>query len=344
MARGGRDPDAAARELEGDLERGEFRPAYLLYGTESYRIRRARERLEQAVLAGGVGGDFNRTVLVAGRTQPEEVRDAVRTVPMLGGTRLVVVEWIDQVEPKKKRDELHAALHELVVAAVPSSVLVMTAKEIDRRRKLFKALLKGGLAAEYRVLWGRNLATWVDREAQRLGKRLAPPARELLVDLVGNDLGKLHNELQKLSYFVGDRDRIELQDAEQAVADLKMSTIYELTEALGKRDLRGALRALGKLDEQGTAEVRTVWLIGEHFRQLLTARVAHEGGMGAEDACLAAGVRKNVVWKVKDQLRHRDAAQLRAALLRIARTDDELRRSKIPARIQLDRLTMELCR
>jgi len=343
MARA-KDPEALERELDRDLERGEFRPAYLLFGREAYRIRETRERLCEGVLAGGIGGGFNRTVLVAARTRPEEVRDAVRTVPMLGGKRLVVVEWIDQVEPKKKREELHAALHELVVAAVPTTVLVMTAQDVDRRRKLYKAVTKTGLALDFRVLWGRNLSSWVDGEARRLGKRLAHPARSLLIDLVGNDLGKLHNELQKLVYFVGDRDSIELDDAERAVADLKISTIYELTEALGKRDLKGALLALHKLDEQGTAEVRTLWLVGEHFRQLLTARNAQEQGLGAEEACLAAGVRKNVVWKVKEQLRHRDGAALRKAMLRIVQTDDELRRSRVPPRIQLDRLAMDLCR
>jgi len=343
MARGA-DPEARERALVQDLESKSFRPVYLLFGREPYRIGDGRRRLEQAVLADGVGGDFNRQSLVAARTTPEQVRDAVRTMPMLGGRRLVVVEWIDQVEPKKKRDELHAVLHELAVAAVPTTVMVLTARDVDRRRKMYKAIDKAGLAVEYRVLWGRNLSSWVDREAARLGKKLAPPARSLLVDLVGNDLGKLHNELQKLVYFVGDRPRIELDDAERAVADLKLSTIYELTEALGKRDLSGALLALRKLDEQGTAEVRTVWLVGEHFRQLLTARVAREQGMDTEQACLSAGVRKNIVWKFKEQLRHRDGAQLRKALLRIARADDELRRSKIPPKIQLDRLAMDLCR
>ncbi len=331
-----------AAQLERDLASGTFRPAYLLFGKEGYLVGEYRRRIEQAVLSGGVGGAFNREVLIAARTKPEQVTEAVRTLPMLGGQRLVVLEGLDEGD-KKAAAALSDAVTDVVKAAIPTTVLLITAGSVDRRRKFFKAIAKHGLTLECKPMWDRELKSWVAAEARRLGKRIDQDATHLLVDMVGNDLGKLHNELEKLSQFVGERPGITLADAEEAVADLKLSTVFELTEALGEGKLPGALLALASLQETGAPWVRTLWFVTQHFRQLLVAREALDGGADQDTALLGAGVRKNVVWKVKRQLRVRSAAQLRRALVRIAQADDDMRSSKVPAQLQLDRLVMDLC-
>jgi DNA polymerase III subunit delta len=341
MARGGGVRDASA-QLEKDLASGRFRPAYLLFGKEAYLVGEYRRRVEKAVLAGGVGGAFNREVLIAARSKPDQVTDAVRTMPMMGGQRLVVVEGVGEGD-KKQANALTDAIAEVVKAAIPTAVLLLTAAAVDRRRKFFKAIAKHGLALECKPLWDRELKGWVGAEARRLGKGIDTDATHLLVDMVGNDLGKLHNELDKLSQYVGERPTITLTDAEEAVADLKLSTVFELTESLGERDLASALQALASLQETGAPWVRTLWFVTQHFRTLLVAREAHDGGADQETALLGAGVRKNVVWKIKRQLRVRSADELRRALVRIARADDDMRRSKVPAQLQLDRLVMDLC-
>lgn len=336
----GKDPFS---ELDRDISSGRFRPAYLLFGREAYLVQLYRRRLEAAVLAGGVGGAFNKTLFFGGRVKPDAVVEATRTLPMLGGQRLVVVEGIDDGDRKSQTTPLHEALVGLIEARIPSSVLVLTATTVDRRRKLYKAIAKHGLALECRPLWDRALRGWVGDEARRLGKQIDRQAVELLVDMVGNDLGKLHNELQKLAHYVGERPGIALSDAEEAVADLLLSTVFDLTDALGLARLDATLLALRKLHESKTAEQKTMWFLTDHFRKLLLAREAIDRGKDPERACLAAGMRKGMVWKVKRQLPMRSQDQLRRALVRIAETDDALRRSRVPANLLLDRLAMDLC-
>ncbi len=335
----GKDPFA---ELEKDLGSGRFRPVYLLFGKEAYLVQLYRKRLEQGVLAGGVGGAFNKTLLFGGRVKPDAVTEATRTLPMLGGQRLVVIEGIDDGD-RKSQTALAEALVDLVEARIPSAVLVLTSTGVDRRRKLYKAIHKVGLALECKPLWDRALRGWVNDEARRMGKGIDRQAVELLVDMVGNDLGKLHNELQKLAHYVGERPGIALSDAEEAVADLLLSTVFDLTDALGLARLDSTLLALRKLNESKTAEQKTMWFLTDHFRKLLLAREATDRGTEPERACLEAGMRKGAVWKVKRQLPVRTQDQLRRALVRIAETDDALRRSRVPAHLLLDRLAMDLC-
>ena len=333
--------DNPAASLEEDLASKTIRGVYLIFGKEGYLVGEYRHRLEEAALEGGLAA-FNRTVLAGARARPEEVDEAIRTVPMMGGRRLVVVERADEGD-KKQVKALQEALTTAIQAQIPSSVLLITAGAVDRRRKFFKAVNKHGLAVECRPMWDRELRGWVAAEARSMGKGLDPDAAHLLMDMVGNDLGKLHNELEKLVQYVGDRPSIQLSDAEDSVADLKLSTVYDLTEALGSGHLGPALLALAKLTESGAPQVRTLWFVTQHFRSLLGAREAVDRGVDPETALMGVGVRKNIVWKVKRQLSSRSVAQLRHALLRVAQVDDDLRRSKVPAQLLLDQLVLDLC-
>ncbi len=334
-------------ELADDLREKKIRPVYLIFGKESFLIHEVRMSLEEAALEGGMGS-FNKTVLVGGRTKADEVTEAVRTLPMLGGRKLVVVENID-VDDKghknaKKLAPVQEALADAAKAAYGTTVLLMTATEVDRRRKLFKAVKKNGLAIECKPLYRQALANWIRRDARRLGKDIDQDAIQLLVDMAGNDLGKLHNELVKLSHYVFDRRRIELEDAEEVVADLKLSTVFDLVDAIGSRShnsLAEALLAMRKLRESGAQPVNTLFFITMHFRRLLQAADYRAGGMNDEEACRAAGMK--LPWKAVDQLRRWRPGALRKAMARIAQTDDDLRGSKVPGWIQLDRLVMELC-
>jgi len=336
------DPRAALGQLERDLDSGKLRSVYLLFGKESYLVSDLRKRIETVVLGGAKGSAFNRDVLVTARTKPDQVTEAVRTMPMLGARRLVVVERIDEGD-KRNSAAVQEALADVVKAEIPTTVLLITAVNVDRRRKLFKAIKKHGLAVECKPLWERELRSWVNAEARRLGKRINGDAVHLLCDMVGNDLGKMHNELQKLAHYVGERPDIRLADAEEAVADLKLSTVFDLTEALGAGRLKEALLALAKLDEAGTQPVRTLWFVTRHFRSLLAAREAVDQGTDPESALLAVGVNKAVAWKVKRQLAVRSVKQLRDGLVRIAVVDDDLRRSKTPPQLLLDQLAIDLC-
>ncbi len=333
--------DNSAGKLERDLSSGKVRGVYLLFGKEGYLIGQLRRRLEEAALQGGLAA-FNRSVFNAAKVKPEEIDEAIRMVPMMGGRRLVVVERIDQAD-KKTTKALMETLTRIIQARVPSSVLLMTTDKVDRRRKFYKAVVKEGLAVECKPLWSRALQDWVTAEARSMGKRIDHAATRLLEDMVGNDLGKLHNELEKLAQFVGERPSIRLEDAEQSVADLKLSTVYDLNDALGRGNLAPALLALAKLAEAGTAPDKTMWFINNHFRMLLQARDAQAQGKDPAEVLMANRVPRNMVWKYEPQIHVRDVPQLRRALVRIGQTADDLRRAKIPAQLLLDQLVLDLC-
>jgi len=77
-----------------------------------------------------------------------------------------------------------------------------------------------------------------------LGKTLSPEALASLVSHVGPNLHQLHNEVEKLALFVGDRPAIAPEDIEAVVTRNKLARAFALGDALGERNLPRALQCL----------------------------------------------------------------------------------------------------
>src|SRR5690606_18642467 len=67
-------------------------------------------------------------------------------------------------------------------------------------------------------------------------------ALALLVDHIGNDLSRISNEIEKISINLGSRKNITEDDIENFVGVSKEFNVFELQDALARRDLAKCLR------------------------------------------------------------------------------------------------------
>jgi DNA polymerase-3 subunit delta len=66
----------------------------------------------------------------------------------------------------------------------------------------------------------------------------------LLVDHIGNDLSRLQNEVEKLAVNLAGRKNITEDDIEKYIGVSKDFNVFELQDALGKRDLAKTIRII----------------------------------------------------------------------------------------------------
>ncbi len=58
----------------------------------------------------------------------------------------------------------------------------------------------------------------------------------LLIDHIGNDLNRINNEIEKIAINLGNRKNISEDDIENYVGISKEFNVFELQDAIGKRD------------------------------------------------------------------------------------------------------------
>ncbi len=322
--------------LEQDLRRGTTRPLYLLTGPEDYLIVQALEIFKRTL----VGPDllaFNFASFEAESADMAEVVGAARTVPMMATRRLVVLKKVEQLaEPG--RDILSGYLDR----PIESCVLVLTATDIDRRTAFFRVLREKTEILECRRMKRPELERWAAGCIRARGFRISQAALTRLLDTISTDLQMLASEIEKLSLYAGSDRSIPDSAVEEMVAATRQRGIFELTGAIGRRDVKAALRILGSLLDSGESPIGIAAMMARHYRQVIIARELLDSRSSRQQIAAAAQVPQFVLDEFLRQARATEGGTARRIYLRLAEVDRLFKSTNIDQRLVLESLVCSL--
>ena len=152
------------------------------------------------------------------------------------------------------------------------NILILTSEYVDKRKKLYKTINDIGVIIDFSIQKTKRDQLEVEEEEKRTllqkatellkrsNKVFSKGAFDALANKTGYNMGIFLNNLEKVIVSVKDRQKIEVKDIEEAVGRTKEDSIFDLQEALGRRDLEKAMLYLSELLGQG--EFYLVLLLG----------------------------------------------------------------------------------
>jgi DNA polymerase-3 subunit delta len=338
-------PAASPVAVRKQLAAGKADPVYLIVGDDE---------AEMSQLANEIAGlvedelrAFNLERLYASDkvVKPSMIVQAARTLPMLGDRRVVLVLRAEKILKPKRRgkaveveedagaaaDDEDAepasdldAIEEYVKSPEPNNTLVFVAADVDRQRKVYKALQKHATIIECWGLRGSKDDRFLDlrqvaRQAEALvkhavtaaGQQIDPAAARLLAQRAGADISTLRADLERLLLYAAGKPKITLQDAQEVVSTETAQDDWAVTNAIARGDTADALRHLGLALESGGVSFQ---ILGQ------------------------------LAWFVRDKLSASDPRRVPGAVEALFRTDLDLKSSAGDPRVLLERLVVELCR
>lgn len=325
-----------SQKLYKDLESGNLKPLYCLYGEEPYLIQQSLERFKYAVLNEGAI-DFNFDLFYAADADISTVKDAVETLPMMAQRRLVILK-----EAQELTDKEWLQLESLFSSPVETTVFVISASRIDKRKKSIRMLLDSGDSVEFRKPYENQIPQWVKYIAQTLSLKITDDAIHLLHKLVGNHLVEIEGELKKLADFVGDK-KIEVSDVAQVVSRSREENVFDFTKAIGENDRVRALEHLVHLMDQGQSEVGIVSLLARHLRILLLINKGVEAGLSGAKLAHYAQVPPYFLESYLEQGRTWNIRKLEQTLVVLSDTDRALKSSPLSSHIWLENMVLKTC-
>ncbi len=327
--------------LKRALEAGKILPIYVVHGTEDLLKREMLKVICNAALQDSPK-EFNETRLVWKETDAHAVVDACRTFPMMGPKRLVLVSGLDKAKS--------ADLEPLTAYAKdpsPTSVLVLTATAIDGRLAFYKAVKKVGEIHKLTAPYTNKIPSWLAARAREKGVRIEGAATHMLAEILGNDLAKLDDALERLILYAArpGESQVSITQAhvDASIARAREHTIFELTDALGRRQAADALQILDAMLEARESEVRIVAMIARHLRRLWQAKDALRQGQSPEEV---GGLLRVHQFFLRDFLRQAQMFEDRDygwLLDRVYATDKALKSSRAPSDLLLHGLILDVC-
>ena len=322
-------------ELERSL-RERLEPLYLLLGPERYLRRVSAQAIADVALATTLIRDFNESSFSLLSDSVRSAIAAAEQLPMMSDRRVVRVRDFARL-----RDADEDLLIRYLGNPSPSTVMIFTADDLDKRKKSTKALLDACTVVDFSPLKDNEAKAWAKSYLKNLKAAIDDQVLSEIITLVGVDVQTLANELDKLSAAALDTGRITMDLVDELIGRTRELSNFELGDHLLANNRKRALETLHRLLDDGAEPVMLIGLIAGNYHRLALGK-----------HYLARGGREEVFRNVSmppfkrdayiSTLQRSDARKIARGIQLTAAADLAIKTSQATPRLQLEMLVCEL--
>ncbi|MGB7684208.1 MAG: DNA polymerase III subunit delta [Solirubrobacterales bacterium] len=286
----------------------EMQPLYLIAGTDSAKIDATRSRLRARAEREGGSAALEVFEPGEGRGMPdhEALVAAIPAMSLIGTRRYLLADGVE-----RWRDRQLDAVADALAELPPDLTLVLIARA-KAPAKLARAVKAAeGEIHEFEAPKARDMPRTLVEDAGRLGFRLEPAAARVLVDRMGANPVRLHNELERLALWAGEGGTVTAADLDEMVADTSEAAVWTLSDALLERDSATALRIGQRLIDQGENVTGLIYGIASRLRSACAAAAQLEDGVPPKQVESSLKMHPYAAKQLVARVRDADLAALR---------------------------------
>ena len=366
---------ASSDRFLAEIRTPDLRPGYVLAGDEAFLYQRCRAGVLEA-LAPSDQRDFCLHDLDLADTSIFDVLDRAQTPSLMVPFQVIFVRGLKALYGRGSKKEEFAAIDAyfrrpnpqaviLFVAdhlSIPTDLRRMEMQDKERFERIRETLGDWCGIVELARVEEQDAVRWLGEAAPARGVNIDQDAARELVDALGADMMLIASDFEKLCLYAQGKQlltlggtpavefpAITLGDVETMVLAAKQRSLYELTDAISRRDRPQALALLhGLLNASDGGEdsaIGHLYMLARTFRQMLIIVEKNVRDSRAIWSVLWQGFRmppfaaEDLIRQAK---RYKSRSELTRALRLIARADLEIRSSPPDKRLVLERLVLAL--
>ncbi|MCC6904987.1 MAG: DNA polymerase III subunit delta [Anaerolineae bacterium] len=332
--------------------------AYVFHGQDEPTL---RERL--AAFCRDYSSDLNTDMNVArldGRSlRLADIETSAATLPFLAETRLVLIDNLTESPAiKTLLEEIKALIPRLPgwsrvvfietnLQNQPQESQNEGRRKVSRRtaiKQLVDTIEHDPRGKVFAFEPPNNTARWVQDRAQKHGVAIDPTAAAQLANRIGENFVLADIELQKLAAYTNWARPIMVEDVDALTPYTPEANIFNMVDALGKRDGKVALNLLRQLIEEGDEPLRIFGMIIRQYRLLLQMREQLDEGSSVRQAGQTLGMKDYPAQKIGEQAKQYTLSQLDRVYHLLLETDMSIKTGQQDPAIALEMLVARLAR
>lgn len=315
--------------------------AVLVYGPDDGLMRERAGLIGKSVTP-DLNDPFNVAVLDGDLlvSDPARLPDEASAISMMGGARLIRIE--------NASDKISPILREYLEKPSAENLVLLEAGELGPKsplRALFEKAPNAAAVPCY-VEDERGIATVIRSQINEGGKTIDNDALQWLAAAVVGDRGRARAETEKLLVYMGDDNKIRLDDVRNACGEAGETSLDDLIYAVAGGRTEVALTTFNKLQEEGVVPVTILRALQNHFRKLHYTRSLMNAGLGAYEAMKS--LQPPIFFKLEDsflsQVNKWSPARLMAILERLAQIEADTKKTGAPAETLMAQAVLGIAR
>ncbi|MEG1741916.1 MAG: DNA polymerase III subunit delta [Acetivibrio sp.] len=306
--------------IKEDIKNNQYKPVYLLCGTEEYLKKLYQDKLKDAILS--ESDEMNFSYFEGKGIEEGRIIEIAQTLPFFSDRRMILVKNSGFFKNQN-------GLSEVIKEFPESTVTVFVESEVDKRSKLFKAVKQIGYISEMNGMDERNLKLWLSSLLNQQHKKITEQTAAYLLSKSGTDMKNLSNEIEKLIGYAYDREVITIEDVEAICTTQVTGKIFQMIDAIGSHKQTEALRLYYDLLALREKPMSILFLLSRHFNILLQIHDLSKEGENSSLMASKIGIPPFAVNKYRSQIKNFKRSQLVEILEDCIQTEENIKTGRL---------------
>lgn len=334
-------------ELERQLNSGKLSSIYLLYGEEKYLIENDIKKIKK------IFGDLIKGInyILLDENNIDEIISDIETPAFGYSKKLIIVKdtGLFKKDGKKKnvkavsiREKLNEYIKNNIDIINEMAVVIFTEDDVDKN-ELFKTIDKIGCTCKFDYQKPIELQKRIKAICQAYKVNIDNFTLQYFIESCGTNMQDLINEIRKLIEYVGVNGTIKKEDIDKLSIKQIDSVIFDLTDNLGKKNIKNAMEVLQNLLYLKEPIQKILVTLYNHFKKLYLVKLALKYN---KDVTQVLNLKPNqtfLVSKYKNQASYFNEKDLRIILKELADLDYKYKIGLIDINIGLETILCTYC-
>ncbi|MDO5556776.1 MAG: DNA polymerase III subunit delta [Clostridia bacterium] len=264
------------KSLESKLKHNNLEGLYLFYGEDQYSIEIILKRIKK------IFGELQRGInyVQIDDTNLGQIIENIETPAFGYDKKLIIVResGLFKKDSKKQSNyvEILTKYFKENISLINKGVVLIFIEKSVAKYSLYKTIEENGIVQNFEVLKLFEIINRLKEICKCYHVNADEKTLQYLCELSGTDMQNLINEIRKLIEYVGENGTITKQNIETLAVKQTESIIFELTDCLGKRDIKRSIDILRNLISSKEPIQRILIMIYNHFKKIYIVKMCQE--------------------------------------------------------------------
>lgn len=309
----------------------------ILYGQEKYLI----EKEIKAIKKENHIDSLNITTYDLELVSLKQIIEDANSISLFTSTKMIIVEnsYIFTGTIPKKVVEQDISLLESYIENPNDTILIfiVNKEKLDERKKIVKLAKKKNLLFEYNKV--SNLTKFIADELKDY--QISSSDISLFIDRVGEDLGTIEQEIQKIKLYKEDEKQITHQDILNLTSKTINTNIFLLIENIVLNKKEEAISSYREMVKLGQEPIMILIMLVNQFRLIYQSKKLYQKGYSKRDIASLLKAHPYAVEKALEKGRDFTDSLLLKFIYDLANLDIQIKSGQIDKDIAIEMFILD---
>ena len=325
-------------ELEVELKNKKLHSLYLLYGEETFLLETVLKKIKTnfGELVKGIN------YILLDESNVQNIISDIET-PAFGYSSNLFKK--NKKTTSEKNNELETKLANYIsenIEILKESIVLVFIEETVENNKLLEIIDKNGIVCNFEELKPMQISKRLKTICNAYKVNITDANLQLLIENCGTKMQDLINELRKLIEYAGQGGTIDSSAIENLSVKQIDAIIFDLTDNLGKKDIKKAMDVLDGLIYNKEPIQKILITLYNHFKKLYIVKLAEKYNRNLAESMNLKPNQMFLTTKYKKQASYFETEALRKILQELINLDLDYKVGKIDLNIRIKVYFMQL--